>query len=52
MIGPLAVPRVMLHAKTLGFHHPLTGDLREFTRGYPTDMGAMAEELERLARGG
>lgn len=50
MIGPLAVPRVMLHARTLGFHHPLTGDLREFTRGYPTDMGAMAEELERLAR--
>ncbi|MCA1958449.1 MAG: RluA family pseudouridine synthase [Nitrospira sp.] len=52
MIGPLAVPRVMLHARTLGFHHPLTGDFREFTREYPADMEAIAEELERLARGG
>ncbi|MCS6897333.1 MAG: RluA family pseudouridine synthase [Nitrospira sp.] len=51
-IGTVAIPRVMLHARTLGFHHPLTGEMREFTQSCPADMEVIARELERLARGG
>lgn len=43
------IPRVMLHARTLGFQHPVTGEHHEFSRGYPTDMQMVAEALESLA---
>lgn len=47
-IGTLLIPRVMLHARTLGFHHPSTGEFREFSHGWPADMEAVAQVLEGL----
>jgi 23S rRNA pseudouridine1911/1915/1917 synthase len=44
------IPRVMLHANTLGFQHPVTGQYLEFTRGYPTDMKVIADALESMAK--
>jgi 23S rRNA pseudouridine1911/1915/1917 synthase len=44
------VPRVMLHARTLGFRHPVTGEMCEYERPCPPDMERMILELEeRLA---
>jgi 23S rRNA pseudouridine1911/1915/1917 synthase len=50
MIEQLEIPRVMLHAKTLGFQHPVTGEVQEFTRQFPADMETVAVALERLAK--
>jgi len=49
MVGSIEVPRVMLHARTLGFQHPITGDVQEFTRQFPSDMEAVSKALELLA---
>lgn len=46
-ISELEVPRVMLHARTLGFLHPSTGDFREYTVPLPTDMEEIRQHLER-----
>ena len=46
-IEELAIPRVMLHARTLGFIHPHTGRLEEFTRPVPADMELVMSELEQ-----
>ena len=43
-VNGVEVPRVMLHARTLGFHHPVTGEVCEYERPAPCDM-------ERLMRG-
>lgn len=43
------IPRVMLHARTLGFHHPVTGQFLEYTRPSPPDMEAVMQALDRLA---
>jgi 23S rRNA pseudouridine1911/1915/1917 synthase len=51
-IDDVEIPRVMLHARTLGFQHPVTGEAQEFTRPFPADMEAMTKELERLAQRG
>jgi 23S rRNA pseudouridine1911/1915/1917 synthase len=40
------VPRVMLHARTLGFRHPVTGEMCEYERPCPPDMERMIGELE------
>ncbi len=40
------VPRQMLHAKTLGFIHPVTGEPMEFEAPLPPDMAEMLERLE------
>ena len=45
----LDVPRVMLHAKTLGFHHPVTGKPQEFTSPLPPDMASVLAALRTLA---
>lgn len=42
-------PRTMLHARTLGFLHPRTGESLSFQRDPPEDFEAMAESL-RAAR--
>lgn len=42
------VPRVMLHARTLGFSHPATGNVENFTRPVPGDMEKVMNELEQL----
>ncbi len=45
------VPRVMLHARKLGFAHPLTGAQYEFSVAAPTDFQALYQVL-RLATSG
>ena len=43
------VPRVMLHARSLGFRHPVTGEMCEFERPSPPDMERFLSDLnERL----
>lgn len=44
---PLQSPRLLLHAETLGFVHPVTGEKLSFTRPPPA---AFAETLDRLRR--
>ena len=44
--GPrIEAPRVMLHARTLGFIHPRTGEKLAFERDPPADFAAMLEAL-------
>lgn len=47
-IDHVEIPRVMLHARTLGFQHPVTGKALEFTRPFPTDMEQVVRALEEL----
>lgn len=42
------IPRVMLHARTLGFHHPSTGKFQEYTRIVPPDMEQVVQALAAL----
>ncbi|UVT15633.1 MAG: RluA family pseudouridine synthase [Nitrospira sp.] len=48
MIDNVEIPRVMLHARTLGFIHPTTGKVEEFTRPVPGDMEEVTNALEQL----
>jgi 23S rRNA pseudouridine1911/1915/1917 synthase len=41
-------PRQMLHARSLGFIHPLTGEHLEFSSPLPDDMAQKREELRML----
>jgi 23S rRNA pseudouridine1911/1915/1917 synthase len=43
--GEVPIRRPMLHALTLGFTHPTTGQYREFTAPPPADMADMMETL-------
>lgn len=47
-VGDIAIPRVMLHARTLGFHHPVSGAFQEYTRDAPADMAEVEAALDRL----
>lgn len=40
-------PRQALHAKTLGFKHPVTGEEKFFTSDLPADMEAMIEKWKK-----
>jgi len=51
-VGSIEIPRVMLHARTLGFQHPITGEAQEFTRPFPADMETVSKALEGLTYGG
>jgi 23S rRNA pseudouridine1911/1915/1917 synthase len=42
------IPRVMLHARTLGFHHPTTGEFQEYTKPFPPDMEQVVQALDGL----
>ena len=42
------IPRVMLHARTLGFKHPSTGEFHEYTKVLPSDMEEVFQALDRL----
>ncbi len=44
-IGGMTVPRVMLHAKILGFVHPLTKQSMKFSAPLPEDMETVRREL-------
>jgi 23S rRNA pseudouridine1911/1915/1917 synthase len=45
-IDDIEIPRVMLHACTLGFTHPVTGGRNDFTVPCPPDMALVEERLE------
>lgn len=47
-VGCVEIPRVMLHARTLGFRHPETDENMEFSRPLPTDMADVMIGLEEL----
>jgi 23S rRNA pseudouridine1911/1915/1917 synthase len=49
-LDTLDIPRVMLHAKTLGFSHPVTGKPMKFTSTLPPDMAAVLAALQSVAR--
>ncbi|OQW37912.1 MAG: hypothetical protein A4E19_12100 [Nitrospira sp. SG-bin1] len=51
-INELEIPRVMLHARTLGFTHPATGKAEDFTRLVPSDMEKVMQGLEQLINPG
>ncbi len=40
-------PRQVLHAKTLGFVHPVTGEQMDFTSDLPEDMSALIEKWRK-----
>lgn len=40
-------PRQMLHAETLGFRHPVTGEYKEFTSPIPKDMESILDILSQ-----
>jgi 23S rRNA pseudouridine1911/1915/1917 synthase len=42
------IPRVMLHARTLGFTHPTTGVRQDFTRPFPSDMEMVTHALQQI----
>src|SRR5215467_15240878 len=46
----VGIPRVMLHARTLGFHHPSSGELQQYDRPSPPDMDLVMKELEHKSR--
>lgn len=45
----MTIPRVMLHAKTLGFRHPDTGRTLEFSAPRPLDMDSVMDALRDAA---
>ncbi len=47
-VSEVEIPRVMLHARTLGFTHPTTGKVEDFTRSVPVDMERVMYALEQL----
>lgn len=47
-IGEIEVCRVMLHARTLGFQHPATGEFQEYMRPSPSDMHEVMQALDRI----
>ena len=48
-IGGIKVPRVMLHAKVLGFTHPLTKKTMKFSAPIPKDMETVWRDLAASA---
>ena len=46
-IGGIEIPRVMLHAKVLGFTHPLTNQMVMFSVPLPDDMEHVRRELAK-----
>ena len=42
------IPRVMLHAKTLGFCHPISGEFQEYSKPVPSDMEQIVQALYDL----
>jgi 23S rRNA pseudouridine1911/1915/1917 synthase len=45
----IGIPRAMLHAKTLGFQHPLSGIFQEYSVSHPSDMHVICESLQRAS---
>ncbi len=51
-VDGVEIPRVMLHARTLGFTHPVTGKVEDFTRSVPSDMEEVMSALDQLGISG
>ncbi len=49
-VDDIEIPRVMLHARTLGFHHPVTGEFCEHTMPSPPDMTQVQQALQLLTK--
>lgn len=49
-VGQVMIPRVMLHAKKLGFVHPDHQKAMEFTAPLPLDMMMIVEALQKATR--
>jgi 23S rRNA pseudouridine1911/1915/1917 synthase len=47
-----AMPRQALHARTLGFVHPVTGESLRFESDLPRDMGELLERLRKSRQTG
>ena len=47
VLGDMAIERPMLHARTLGFTHPATGQSLEYAVPPPADMERLLERLRR-----
>ncbi|MBQ7511015.1 MAG: RluA family pseudouridine synthase [Prevotella sp.] len=45
-------PRQVLHARTLGFRHPVTGEEMDFTSPLPEDMAALIEKWRHRLKTG
>ena len=43
--GPVAAPRLALHATELGFEHPVTGEHLHWTMPMPPDLAKFFERL-------
>ena len=52
VVHEVVLPRVMLHARTLGFRHPMDRRPLEFTTPLPSDMVEVMEQLRRRAPSG
>ena len=48
VLADIEIPRVMLHARTVGFTHPTSAAREEFTRPFPADMERVIHALEHL----
>jgi 23S rRNA pseudouridine1911/1915/1917 synthase len=46
-IGESDILRVMLHARTLGFQHPLSGTFQEYSVNPPLDMHVLSQSLQK-----
>ena len=47
-VGTIVIPRVMLHARKLGFKHPESKKEMEFTAPLPFDMKEIVEDLKKF----
>jgi 23S rRNA pseudouridine1911/1915/1917 synthase len=45
-----AFPRQALHAKTLGFAHPITGEALEFSQEPPADMDKLIKLIDEAIK--
>ena len=44
-------PRQALHARTLGFRHPVTGEQMDFDSPWPNDFAALIDKWRRFIAG-
>ncbi len=51
-VEDIQIPRVMLHARLLGFQHPLSRKIQTFTVSASADMEVIAQQLSRLSAHG
>lgn len=45
-VAEIEIPRMMLHARTLGFQHPLSGMFQEYSVSLPLDIQGICQSLQ------